>query len=618
MRSTDRDSVSAIPASTAVAVALLAAVGLGGCNDHPLLHLQRSVAIVRDVPHAAVERTKLDLLWVIDNSGSMCQEQANLTRNFEVLAGELADRNVDIQIGVVTTDVRDPAQAGRLQNVPATEHNLSCDQPCGSDDACGGGCLCGVPHIRRCEDDAACLAGERCVAAPGGTGGIGAAVRHCAAACDPIGVDLCGAQVRASQVLTCQRHELAPTGGLCMLTPCGVDADCAGGERQRCMPAEDGGSYCRKVAPTGEAQCPPPTCDCPQELPTFVSSLSDPQTLEREFRCIASVGTQGDRDEKGLEAMRKALSPQMTGPGGPNAGFLRDDAHLAVAFLTDEDDCSDAVQTCDDPGAACQICPAGGVPCRGLTQDDRMICEDDPTDGVSWCRIPSPESGRCHELQDFLVPISDYAEHLQSLKPAGLRVIVAGIVGPPPNADGATSGGPGPDAGDPTCASPTGLALSGGRYIDLIDRFGELSTWSSICAEDTEDGEFTEALQRIADVFDVALGAPICLDRPLRTCTADADCAGTARCLQPQELSRSYCADPATGAPTDLFIEVQDAQGDPRPFEARFHPSEARFHPSAPSPDHPGIYGCFVFTAGAPGFGETARIRHRADLIPDP
>lgn len=48
--------------------------------------------------------TKADMLFVVDNSGSMSDNQANLRQNFRVLADYLQHQTVDFQIGVVTTD----------------------------------------------------------------------------------------------------------------------------------------------------------------------------------------------------------------------------------------------------------------------------------------------------------------------------------------------------------------------------------------------------------------------------------------------------------------------------------------------------------------------------------
>lgn len=61
-------------------------------------------------------------------------------------------------------------------------------------------------------------------------------------------------------------------------------------------------------------------------------------SLQSQFACVTRVGTAGPGLEMPLEAMRLALTDRVT--DGANAGFLRDDALLAVVFITDEDDCS--------------------------------------------------------------------------------------------------------------------------------------------------------------------------------------------------------------------------------------------------------------------------------------
>jgi hypothetical protein len=61
-------------------------------------------------------------------------------------------------------------------------------------------------------------------------------------------------------------------------------------------------------------------------------------SLPQKFTCIASVGTDGDSDEKPLQALTAAVSPEHQGPGGCNTGFLRDDAVLVLTIITDEED----------------------------------------------------------------------------------------------------------------------------------------------------------------------------------------------------------------------------------------------------------------------------------------
>lgn len=62
------------------------------------------------------------------------------------------------------------------------------------------------------------------------------------------------------------------------------------------------------------------------------------QNMESTFSCAANVGTNGPGMEMPLYASELALSARIA--DGTNAGFLREDALLAIVYLTDEDDCS--------------------------------------------------------------------------------------------------------------------------------------------------------------------------------------------------------------------------------------------------------------------------------------
>lgn len=57
---------------------------------------------------------------------------------------------------------------------------------------------------------------------------------------------------------------------------------------------------------------------------------------------IRTLGTDGSPSEKGLQAMDRALSPELL--NGWNYGFLREDADLAVIFVSDEEDQSPGAQ----------------------------------------------------------------------------------------------------------------------------------------------------------------------------------------------------------------------------------------------------------------------------------
>ena len=58
--------------------------------------------------------------------------------------------------------------------------------------------------------------------------------------------------------------------------------------------------------------------------------------LDAAFACVATVGVAGNSSERPMESMIAALSPELNGVGACNAGFLRDDALLVIAFVSDD------------------------------------------------------------------------------------------------------------------------------------------------------------------------------------------------------------------------------------------------------------------------------------------
>jgi hypothetical protein len=67
--------------------------------------------------------------------------------------------------------------------------------------------------------------------------------------------------------------------------------------------------------------------------------MSGEPDMADALECIAKVGASGDAAAMG-DAMIAALSPALNWPGGCNAGFLREDALLVVALITDSQDAS--------------------------------------------------------------------------------------------------------------------------------------------------------------------------------------------------------------------------------------------------------------------------------------
>ena len=60
--------------------------------------------------------SKIDVLWVIDNSGSMAPRQENIARNFQSFITEFTRNSIDYRIAVTTTDIF--KEAGRFVGTP--------------------------------------------------------------------------------------------------------------------------------------------------------------------------------------------------------------------------------------------------------------------------------------------------------------------------------------------------------------------------------------------------------------------------------------------------------------------------------------------------------------------
>src|SRR5689334_157258 len=82
------------------------AVGLSACLDHPLKPVEYDSEGVGSGSLPLALNRDVDILFVIDNSGSMAEEQATLARNFEqfIEVLERTDVNANYRIAITTTD----------------------------------------------------------------------------------------------------------------------------------------------------------------------------------------------------------------------------------------------------------------------------------------------------------------------------------------------------------------------------------------------------------------------------------------------------------------------------------------------------------------------------------
>jgi hypothetical protein len=99
-----------MPATPLRLAPLAAVLLLGGCLEHPLKNVEYEKLGEGDgIVDVAINKD-VDILFVIDNSGSMAEEQALLSQNFGAFIGKLEAPEVraNYRIGVTTTDAGNP------------------------------------------------------------------------------------------------------------------------------------------------------------------------------------------------------------------------------------------------------------------------------------------------------------------------------------------------------------------------------------------------------------------------------------------------------------------------------------------------------------------------------
>jgi hypothetical protein len=162
------------------------------------------------------------------------------------------------------------------------------------------------------------------------------------------------------------------------------------------------------------------------------------------FACAAKVGVDGSGFEMHFKAVDLALTDRVN--DGSNAGFLREDALLAVVILSDEDDCSHVANTITLDPSSTAACPSGQL-----------------LDGAALVNT------------------------LDQVKGDRARWAAAVIAGPP---------------GQATCESDFGSADPGNRLESFITAVGTNAIMSSIC-----DGDLSEGLLDAVNTFDEACQA---------------------------------------------------------------------------------------------------------------
>jgi hypothetical protein len=503
-----------------IALALIGAatLAIAGCNRRVFERVKptcdQTIASDVDIP---AEKAS-DILIVVDNSGSMQEEQTRLGEAFindspncpinkndlkdfarcdeadppavcafanpalELLNAPgpegladcgfiqvLAAFENDFRIGVITTDV------GVCDNrFPSGQSEpLLCDPlpPCtGTPPSCAGGLVCNA-RTESCERPA-CTDPADC------TGGL-----------------VCNAG-------RCERSQLPP----------------------ECTNPDPGNGWGFRpqrgcLQPDGPPGLPGTTLKVISRQDLLDADDTNDDIGDRFSNTLKNIRVFGSPVERGLDAATMFLDPATdrdASCAGDLDSFLRKDAKLIVIFLTDEEDCSRAPdvaacpdgQTCGgcDSETGCEIfgCAAGAECTPGFTEFRGETCGLYPehfTDVIG-------SASRCYELEASLTPVSHYVEALKALKTDPNDVSVAVIAGGLPNAAGevgaagcAFDSGTGQPIGgciekrgaSNTCRADENCCFAdpGGRYYDLATGLNGLK--DTICVD-----SFNQTMIKIA------------------------------------------------------------------------------------------------------------------------
>ena len=473
-----------------------------GCNDIPVDGLGATFTLKVSTEVEKRDSVKVDFLWVVDNSASMCQEQASLADSFDEFLKKIQQFvAIDYRIAVVTTDMISPDHKGRFRHHKTTEFPFACAQTEIMK------CVRGVNGDEICEeqfgDDWICDAPEKAKNIVNCNGSLNSKCRKLCQEdwqCD-LGFDGEAAGNACKQDSgSCRYKCLVPSGDPnnsgCVLRPAtstcpdttsiynalvtGADKDPADG---RCSD----GQGCR----VGETGCANGS-DCQRMHAPYLT----PKTAEEFFTCVGVVGAEQHNNanlEQGLNAALFALATNRENAEQARE-FLRDDAYLVVVFVSDEDDCS--------------------------LDDNKDLKKE--LYGTCACEPDSSTGGP-------LRPVAKAVNAIKALKDDPGKVLVAAIVGDSQKEDfaGITEDREAymkskcGNCEDPTqehpllfntyiCNSVAGKADYGGRYVKFVQAFGKNGILTNLCS----DQGVAPALETIADRI-IRVFAKICLPRQI-------------------------------------------------------------------------------------------------------
>jgi hypothetical protein len=376
---------------------------LATCNSYPVHSLLDNfeVRVTSKLSHK--EAVKLDFLWVIDHSSSMCQEQRELAKGFDKFVTNLqALGTIDAQMAVVTVqqisdlggttvETNQVKQVGQFMHSAATAFPPNCMErvrlPCTTDLQC----------TKAVVEYQFTSVGPSSMCPVGGTGTyenpVGGNTKW---KCDKPGTDPLLTNLNCSINSYCEKR-------------CTSDKECQELYESN-VPLSERRAICYIPGGTTpeNAGCmfPPDTKTCPtsDKLPPVLKShpldakgkLTNKPTLDL-FKCIATVGAGTSTESKfegGFRSAWYALDPNginctkdKTGKIDPAKcqykQLVRDDAYLVIVFVSDDDDCSVNLD----------------ISLSNLNAEEKKVIVGDPKTGKAGI-LPSEVQDRCQSLGD--------------------------------------------------------------------------------------------------------------------------------------------------------------------------------------------------------------------------
>lgn len=201
-------------------------------------------------------------------------------------------------------------------------------------------------------------------------------------------------------------------------------------------------------------------------------------SLGEAFACSARLAETGCGFEQPLESLRRALDDNWF-----NQGFLREDAKLAIIFLTNEDDCSASgpelfSRDTQDLGRLGSFrCFAQGVYCPD---------QDTNRPGTFNNCVARPGAGSTESHSSpYMTDVGDYIEFVRGLKSDPSDIAVYGIMGDTGRVVVDYTGDRRTQAVEPGCVGPHGSAAPAIRLQTFVNAFSPDDASSiSLCYAD--------------------------------------------------------------------------------------------------------------------------------------